>query len=49
MAENMDLTQGITKRLSFCEVSQHLNATQRIDVDDVIKALQAPSVPNFQT
>ncbi|KAL4518364.1 hypothetical protein Ndes2437A_g04651 [Nannochloris sp. 'desiccata'] len=49
MAENMDLTQGITKRLSFCEVSQHLNATQRVDVDDVIKALQAPSVPNFQT
>jgi len=49
MAENMDLTQGITKRLSFCEVSQQLNATQRIDVDDVIKALHAPSAPNFQT
>ena len=45
----MDLTQGITKRLSFHEVSQHLSATQQVDVDDVIKALKNPSVSNFET
>ena len=45
----MDETQGITKRLSFGEVSQHLNATQQLDVQDVIKALKHPSVDNFQT
>jgi hypothetical protein len=44
----MDPTQGITKRLSFGEVSQHLNATQKLDVEDVIKALHNPSVENYQ-
>jgi len=45
----MDEPQEITKRLSFGEVAQHLNATtQQLDVDDVIKALKVPSVENFQ-
>lgn len=44
----MDLTQGITKRLEFGDLSQQLNIAQP-DVDDVIKALKNPSVPNFQT
>jgi hypothetical protein len=45
----MEPTQGITKRLSFGEVSQQLNATQVLDVDDVIKALRNPSVDNYMS
>lgn len=44
----MEDSEAITKRLSFGEVSQHLNATQQLDVQDVIKALKHPSVDNFQ-
>ena len=43
------MDEGITKRLSFGEVSQHLNATQQLAVEDVIKALKMPSVDNFNT
>ena len=44
----MDPTQGLTQRLSFEEVSQHMNATRPLDVQDVIKALNHPSVENYQ-
>lgn len=43
------MDEGITKRLSFGEVSQHLNATQQLPVEDVIKALKMPSVENIDT
>ena len=39
--------EGVTKRLSFGEMSQQLNTTQQIDPDEVIKALKNPSTGNF--
>jgi hypothetical protein len=43
-----DITGGLTKRLSFGEVSTYLNATQHVEVEDVIKALKNPSVDGFE-
>lgn len=44
----VDITGGLTKRLSFGEVSTYLNATQHVEVEDVIKALKNPSVDGFE-
>ena len=46
-----EVTQGITKRLSFGELAQ-LNNTASVDVEDVIKALRNegnPTVDSFRT
>lgn len=40
--------EGVTKRLSFGEMSQQLNTMQQIDSNDVIKALRNPSTDNFE-
>ena len=43
-----DPDMGYTRRLSFDQVSQHLNATQQMDVEEVIKAVRQPSVDGFR-
>jgi len=40
--------EPLGRRLSFGELSQHLNATQALDSSDVIKALRNPNVQNYQ-
>ena len=47
-----EVTQGITKRLSFGELAQLNNNTASVDVEDVIKALRNeghPTVESFRT
>jgi len=39
---------GITKRLSFGDMTENLLAAQQLDVAGIIKALKVPSVENFQ-
>ncbi len=43
-----NVAPGITKRLSFGDMTEHLLAAQQLDVTDIIKALKNPTVENFQ-